>query len=117
MRKNLLLIAGLLTVTAGLFLYVSGVLKSVGEMNYLKVKFYKMDRSTLSADKFVGTAQWKKGKYSMDILDPDLKKILQSPFSSKKGGQGPHRRWGEGGLRGSYSPNLSPGFRLKCLVW
>ncbi|MBN1897321.1 MAG: hypothetical protein JW827_00970 [Spirochaetes bacterium] len=87
MKKNILFFITLLLATTGLFLYVSGVLKNVGEMDYLKVKFYKLDRSTLSAEKYAGTAEWEKGKYKMDIVDPDLKKILRSPFSSKKGMQ------------------------------
>ncbi|MGB2599789.1 MAG: hypothetical protein WBB86_07735 [Candidatus Omnitrophota bacterium] len=81
--------------------------KEGNKMDYLKVEFYKildevehtreLDRllanppekfdrkKDMKTEKYVGYAEYKNGKVTIDVTDPDLEKYLKSPVFAMRG--------------------------------
>lgn len=86
----------LITLITQLFLFnqmarVSGeenvlLLQTKQEMVEMKVRFYAIDREKLTKGEFLGTAEFKDGKMSIDVTDAKLEKLLKEPYTTMTGG-------------------------------
>lgn len=72
----------------GIFFYlcVSGVISMAHdneEKVYMKVAFYTFDKKTQTKGKFLGCSEFKEGKLTFDVTDPELEKILKYDFTTE----------------------------------
>lgn len=63
----------------------ASLLQTEKEKIEMKVNFHTLDREKLTKGEFVGTAELKDGELIIDVTDPELEKILNSPYTTMTG--------------------------------